>query len=66
MKTNESLVDRIIRIVVGALLMVLYFLGVVTGGWGIVLIVLGAILLITGIIGFCPLYALLKIKTKKS
>jgi hypothetical protein len=66
MKTNESSLDRIIRVVVGALLLALYFLGVVTGGWGIVMIVLGAILLITGVVGFCPLYALFKIKTKKS
>jgi hypothetical protein len=33
---------------------------------GIILIVLGAIALITGLVGFCPLYALLKINTKKA
>jgi hypothetical protein len=66
MKTNESGLDRIIRVVVGALLLALYFLGAVAGGWGIVVLVVGAILLITGVVGFCPLYALLKIKTKKS
>ena len=64
MKTNESTIDRIIRVVLGVLLLVLSLAGVVTGPWGIVLIVLGAILLVTGLVGFCPLYALLKIKTK--
>jgi hypothetical protein len=65
MKTNESTVDRVIRVILGLVFLALYLLGIVGGTLGIVLVVLGAILLITGIIGFCPLYALLKIKTKK-
>ncbi|MHB8136504.1 MAG: YgaP family membrane protein [Anaerolineaceae bacterium] len=65
MKTNESGLDRIIRVVVGAALLVLYFTQVVAGGLGIVSVVIGAVLLITGIVGFCPLYALLKIQTNK-
>jgi hypothetical protein len=66
MKTNESNLDRIIRVVVGIILLTLYFTGTVTGGLGIVLIVLGAVALLTGAIGFCPLYALLKINTNKA
>ncbi|EKD89428.1 MAG: hypothetical protein ACD_34C00061G0005 [uncultured bacterium] len=65
MKTNESGLDRIIRVVVGAALLVLYFTQIVAGGLGIVSVVIGAVLLITGIVGFCPLYALLKIQTNK-
>jgi hypothetical protein len=66
MKNNESNLDRIIRIVLGIVLFVLYFTGAVTGTLGIVAAVLAAILIITGLAGFCPLYALLKISTKKS
>lgn len=66
MKTNESNLDRIIRVVAGIVLLALYFMGVVTGGLGVVFIILGAIALITGVVGFCPLYGLLKISTKKS
>ena len=66
MKANESGLDRIIRIVVGIVLFVLYFNGVVSGTLGIVSLVVGAILLLTGLVGFCPLYALLKIRTNKS
>jgi hypothetical protein len=66
MKTNESGLDRIIRVVIGVILIALYVAQVVTGVLGIIFIVLGAILLITGAVGFCPLYALLKISTKKS
>jgi hypothetical protein len=66
MKTNESGLDRVIRVVAGAALLVLYFTQVLSGGLGIVAVVLGAVLLITGVIGFCPLYTLLKIRTKKA
>jgi hypothetical protein len=66
MKINESGMDRVIRVVLGIVLLALSFGNVVTGGFGIVLIVLGAIALLTGVVGFCPLYSLLKINTKKA
>jgi len=66
MKTNESSLDRIIRVVFAIVLFALYFTNTVTGTLGIVFIVLGALALITGVVGFCPLYALLKIRTNKA
>jgi hypothetical protein len=66
MKTNESGLDRIIRAIVGIVLLALYFTGAVTGGLGIVLLVLSAVALLTAAVGVCPLYALLKIGTKKA
>lgn len=66
MKANESSLDRIIRVIAGIVLLALYFTGTVTGGLGIVLIVLGAVALLTGAVGFCPLYAVLKINTKRA
>jgi hypothetical protein len=66
MKANESTLDRIIRVVVGIILLALSFSNAVTGGLGIVFIVLGAVALLTGVVGFCPLYMLLKINTKKA
>lgn len=65
MKVNESMVDRIIRGVLGLVLLALYFSNMVTGTLGIVLAVVGAVALITGVVGFCPLYSLLKIRTNK-
>jgi len=61
---NESGVDRIIRVVLGIVLIALALGSVVTGGLGTVLVILGAVLVLTGMVGFCPLYALLKIRTK--
>ncbi|MDP3450496.1 MAG: DUF2892 domain-containing protein [Anaerolineaceae bacterium] len=65
MKMNESGMDRIFRVIVGLVLLVLFFTQVVAGALGIAAVVVGAVLLITGLVGFCPLYGLLKIQTRK-
>lgn len=64
MKINESNLDRIIRVVLGVVLLILGLTNVVTGGLGVAAIVIGVLSLITGLVGFCPMYALLKIRTK--
>jgi hypothetical protein len=66
MKTNESGLDRVIRIVLGIALLVLFFTRVVSGTLGTVLVIVGAVSLFTGLTGFCAIYALLKIRTNKS
>ena len=66
MKTNESKIDRIIRAVAGVVLLYLGFSGVLGGTLGVVVEVLGAVLLFTGAVGFCPLYAMFKFSTLKN
>lgn len=66
MKNNMSWFDRIVRFALSALLITLYFMGGVTGILGTVLIVLAGILLITAIVGVCPLYMLLHIDSRSS
>lgn len=66
MKPNLSTLDRVIRVVVAVLFAYLYFAGVVTGAIGIVLLVLGAVFVLTAIVSFCPLYAMFKFSTLKS
>ncbi len=58
--------DRIIRILIAAVFAYLYFSGTVTGTWGIVLVILGAVFVLTSLVGFCPLYAPFGIKTCSS
>jgi hypothetical protein len=60
MKKNVGKVDRCIRIVLGVVLLSLIVF--LSGGirW---IGLIGLIPLITGIMGYCPLYSLLKIKT---
>lgn len=55
--------DRIIRLLLAALFAYLYFGGIVTGTWGLVLLVLGGIFVLTSLVGFCPLYAPFGIST---
>jgi|WetSurMetagenome_2_1015567.scaffolds.fasta_scaffold152301_2 hypothetical protein len=66
MKNNLGTADRVIRIVIAAIIIILYATCVICNSiWGIILLVIGGIFLVTGIIGFCPLYHLLKISTNK-
>jgi len=65
MKRNMSNIDRSIRVVVAAIFAYLYFGGVVTGTFGIILAVLAGVFLLTSVVSFCPLYVPLKISTHK-
>lgn len=55
---NEGTMDRAIRTILGLIILSLAFVGPQTP-WGYI----GAIPLLTGIVGFCPFYPLLKINT---
>ena len=63
MKTNVGTADRMIRLVLGAVLVVLYFTETLTGTLALVLLVLGVVFVITSIVGFCPLYSLVGLNT---
>ena len=55
---NEGMADRLIRIIVGIIVIALVFVGPKTPwGW------LGLVPLITGLIGWCPAYSLFGIRT---
>ena len=57
---NEGMIDRVIRVIVGAVLIALVFVGPQTPwGW------IGLVLVITGLVGFCPIYKLLGLRTNK-
>lgn len=57
--------ERVVRIVLGIVLLYLGWGSVVTGTLGDVLKVLGFIPLLTGLIGWCPLYSLFRFSTRK-
>lgn len=56
MKKNMGSADRIIRLIIAAVVVVLYFTGVIGGTVGIVLIALSVVFVLTSLISFCPLY----------
>jgi hypothetical protein len=62
---NLSTLDRSIRIVLGVLMLAAGWGGLATGVWRIGLQVFGWVPLVTGLIGWCPVYALLGISTRK-
>ncbi len=55
--------DRIIRVLIAAVVAVLFFTGIIEGILGIVLLVAAGIFLLTSLISFCPLYAPFGINT---
>ena len=65
MKKNVGMADRIIRLIVAAVIAVLYFTGTISGTLSIVLIVLAAVFVFTATIGTCFLYLPFGLSTKK-
>ena len=61
--TNEASWDRIARVVLGVVLIYVGFSSTVSGGLGIFLGIVGFVPLITGLVGWCPIYAITKFRT---
>jgi hypothetical protein len=65
MKKNMGNADRMIRIIIAAIVAILFFTNVISGTLGIVLMALAGIFVLTSLISFCPLYAPFGITTCK-
>jgi hypothetical protein len=65
MKSNLGKMDRMVRLVVATLIIILYAMGTISGTVAIVLGVVAGIFLLTSMVNFCPLYKALGISTKK-
>lgn len=63
MKKNMGNTDRIIRLIVAAIFGGLYFTNTVSGTFGIVLLALAGVFILTSLVSFCPLYALIGLNT---
>lgn len=63
MKKNMGSADRIIRLLIAAIIALLYYSGIVTGLLGIILLILALVFVATSFISFCPLYGLFGIST---
>lgn len=66
MKRNVGTSDKAVRVILAFLFATFYFTNLVTGAWGIVLLVLAIVLLLTSVINFCPLWGLFGINTTKA
>jgi hypothetical protein len=65
MKKNIGAIDKVVRIAIVVLIATLYFTHQITGTSAVILGSLSAILALTSIISFCPLYIPLGITTAK-
>jgi hypothetical protein len=63
MKKNMGTIDRIIRILLAAVVVILYFAGSISGVAAIIFGILAVVFIITSLIGFCPLYMPFNIST---
>lgn len=59
MKKNMGSADKVIRLVIAAVLVGLYFSGTITGTIGIIGLVVAIIFALTSVVSFCPLYTLI-------
>jgi hypothetical protein len=63
MKKNIGNLDRIVRIILAVVFAALYFMQVITGTVGLILLIAGGVLLATALVDFCPLYKIFGINT---
>lgn len=66
MKKNMGMADRSIRILIALVIAVLFYMEIIAGTLGIVLLVAAGVFVLTSLISFCPLYTLLGINTCKT
>lgn len=63
MKKNMGTIDKAVRLIIAAVIVILFLTNVVTGVLAYVLLALAAIFVLTSLISFCPLYALFNINS---
>ena len=66
MKANIGSPDKLIRLAIALVLILLFYLEIITGTLGLIAFILAFVLAITSLINFCPFYALFKINTCKN
>jgi hypothetical protein len=60
---NVGRVDRIVRLGIALVLAALFLAGVVAQPWNWVVAALAGIMVLTSALGFCPIYAALRVST---
>ena len=65
MTKNMGSADKLLRVLIAAVVGILYYMDKITGTLAYVLMAIAIILLVTSLINFCPLYRLLGINTCK-
>ena len=65
MKQNMGTIDRVLRTALALIVAILYFTNNLSGLAAIILGIFAIVFLLTSLVGYCPLYAVLGIRTTK-
>jgi hypothetical protein len=65
MKKNIGTIDKVVRILIAVAVAVLYFTHIISGSLGIVLLILAGVLVLTSLVGICPIYLPFGLSTMK-
>lgn len=65
MKANLGSTDKMVRIIVAIVIAILFFTNVIAGVLGIILLILAGVFVITSLVSFCPIYAIVGLRTNK-
>ncbi len=65
MKKNMGTTDKVIRVLVAVIILVLYFTHVVSGTLAVILLILAGVFIVTSLLGICPLYLPFGLSTRK-
>jgi hypothetical protein len=65
MKKNVGSIDKVVRILMAVVVIVLFFTHVISGTLAVILLIVSAILILTSVISFCPIYWPFGISTDK-
>ena len=60
---NMGKADKIVRVLIAVLFTVLFLNQLITGIFGVILVILAGVFLLTSVVGTCPLYLPFKINT---
>jgi hypothetical protein len=65
MKKNMGTIDKVVRILLAMVVVVLYFTHVISGTLAIILLILAGVFILTSFLSFCPLYLPFGLSTRK-
>ena len=65
MKKNMNSYDKLIRLGIAVIIIILYYKQILAGTLGMIFLIVAFYLTLTNLISFCPLYKLLKLSTYK-
>lgn len=63
MKKNMGSADSIIRLIIAAIIAILFYSNIISGTLGVVLLVLAGVFVLTAIFKFCPIYTIVGLNT---